>query len=49
MPETLAECLILNIELPASEILVPTLTGQVAGRVIIEISPEIAQIRGRPL
>ena len=49
MPETLAECLTLNIELPASGSLDPTLTGQVAGRVIIEIYPEITQIRGRPL
>jgi hypothetical protein len=48
MPETLA-CLTLSIELPARGSLDPTLTGQVAGRVIIEIYPETVQIRGRPL
>ena len=49
MPETLAERLTFIMELPASGSLDHTLTGQVAGRVIIEIYPEIAQIRGRPL
>jgi hypothetical protein len=48
MPETLAERLTLIMELPASRSLDHTLTGQVAGTVIIEIYPEIVQIRGRP-